>query len=129
MQNIPNVHVQFLDSTQLQAASPAEIFVVVVVILNLFMSSCTIFWDVILGWKFIMIFNWERKTFHNILSDCHYSDVINSLLNANMFITRKKINLKSFLDQYEVCLLNFHWSKNIVLSSLRPCTKIAGRHE
>ena len=69
------------------------------------MSFVTIFWDVILGWKFIMIFNWERKTFHNILSDCHYSDVINSLLNAfrlkKSYVVRtwqfKKTSKKSLL--------------------------------
>ena len=29
--------------------------------LDLFMSFGTIFWDVILGWKYVMIFNWEKK--------------------------------------------------------------------
>ena len=33
--------------------------------------------------------------FHNILSDCHYSDVINSLLNA---FRLKKNSFISFLD-------------------------------
>ena len=30
---------------------------------NLFLSFDTIFWDVILGWKFVMIFNWEKNLF------------------------------------------------------------------
>ena len=48
------------------------------------------------GWKFIVIFNWEKKT---------------------------------VLDQSEVCLHNFHSSKNIVLPSLHPCKKITGQHD
>ena len=41
--------------------------------------------------------------------------------NVLGFLTEKE---KPNLDQSEVCLLNFYWSKNIVLSSLRPWTKI-----
>ena len=55
------------------------------ILINFFISSGTIFWDVILGWcynilgrKFIMIYNWEKK----------------------MFLTNKKFVYLLFLTKY-----------------------------
>ena len=57
--------------------------------------------------------------FYDILSDCHYSDVINSLLNA---FRLKKVCNRYFLDISEIAmyimLIRIGWPEKIILRLL-----------
>ena len=74
--------------------------------LNLFMSSCTLFWDVILGW------------FHKILG---WKFII-------IYFFKWQTEKKPVLDQYEACLPIYHnkFLSQINVRTYRPADDIKG---